>query len=61
MERTTTGQIALLTTPPSTRSAAPAVAEVSGLATSATGAATSCGDAKRLLWLMQAPVLSGHR
>jgi hypothetical protein len=34
-------------TAPSTRRAAPVVAEASGLATEATSEATSCGDAKR--------------
>ena len=43
------GQTALFTTPPSTRSAAPVVAEDSGLATYATREATSSGLAKRLI------------
>src|SRR5881296_2251085 len=44
---TTRAQKALLTTPPSTRSAAPVVADASGLATYATIDATSSGIAKR--------------
>lgn len=42
-------QKALLMTPPSTRRAAPVVADASGLATYATSEATSCGVAKRLI------------
>src|SRR5262245_20684790 len=45
----TPAQNALLTTPPSTRSAAPVVADASGLATYATSDATSSGFANRLI------------
>lgn len=42
-------QITLFTTPPSTRKAAPVVADASGLAIYATSEATSSGAAKRLI------------